>query len=280
MATVGAEVYFHKNLPQNHEFHPLNFFSDARKDFYLRNASCSEVGISPVGIIRAPQGDGKESIVLVTPFNSDEIKINDAVTLGLSLSIVSLLSRVSWLAKDIIWLAANTRFGEYNSVSTWLQDYFNPVFINEKLGFLACEELDSTKDFTVFRRAGTMAAALVLQVKDKKNDGNSMDSLTILSEASNGQMPNLDLINTVHFLAVHRQAFQVKIGFLEMLHSIPLLKLVGETLELVSKISGSFNPQWAFGIPADEYIRDAATLASSIYFQVENSYIFLNIIIY
>ncbi|CAA7398346.1 unnamed protein product [Spirodela intermedia] len=258
MAAVGAEVYFHKTYPQNHQFHPLHFFSDPERDSSRDNGSCTAVGISCVGIIRAPRGDGKESIVLVTPYNSDEIELSEATTLGLAFSIFSLLSRVTWLAKDIIWLAADTRHGEYNSVSTWLRDYHNPIFFNTG----ACAE----KDFSSFRRAGTMAAALVLRVKDKE-DGSEMDSLTIRAEASNGQMPNLDLINIVHLLAVHRQALHVKIGTFSSLHGSTFLKAVGETLEWLSRFAGSFNPQWAFGVPASDYVKGTATLASSIYSQ-------------
>ncbi|CAA6661969.1 unnamed protein product [Spirodela intermedia] len=237
MAAVGAEVYFHKTYAQNHQFHPLHFFSDPEK-------------IHPETMAAAlhPRGDGKESIVLVTPYNSDEIELSEATTLGLAFSIFSLLSRVTWLAKDIIWLAADTRHGEYNSVSTWLRDYHNPIFFNTG----ACAE----KDFSSFRRAGTMAAALVLRVKDKE-DGSEMDSLTIRAEASNGQMPNLDLINIVHLLAVHRQALHVKIGTFSSLHGSTFLKAVRWELQ----------SQWAFGVPASDYVKGTATLASSIYSQ-------------
>lgn len=278
MAAVGAEVYFHKTYPQSRQFHPLHFFSGPERDLSRENGSCTAVGISCVGIIRAPRGDGKESIVLVTPYNSDEIELSEATTLGLALSIFSLLSQAAWLAKDIIWLAADTRYGEYNSVSTWLKDYHNPIFVHDPVGlnigtcaennFPSGSQGDAGKDFSIFRRAGTMAAALVLRVKDKE-DGNEMDSLTIRAEASNGQMPNLDLINIVHFLAVHRQALHVKIGTFASLHGSAFLKAVGETQEWLGRLAGSFNPQWAFGVPASDYVKGAATLASSIYSQVD-----------
>ena len=45
-----------------------------------------------VGIIRAPHGDGKEAIVLVTPCQSDDIHIGDAFSLGLGYSLFRLFS--------------------------------------------------------------------------------------------------------------------------------------------------------------------------------------------
>ncbi|XP_078445298.1 GPI transamidase component family protein / Gaa1-like family protein [Wolffia australiana] len=266
MAEEGAEAYFHETHPQIHQFHPLHFFSSPEKILPRKNGSCSAVGISCVGVIRAPQGDGKESIVLVTPFNSEDISVNEAVNLGITLSVFSLLNRVKWLAKDIIWLAADSRYGEYDAVAAWLRDYFNPGYLTEPSALRLCAELRMKEDFAVFRRAGTMAAALVLQVKDREDEG-SGDTLSILSEASNGQMPNLDLINTVHFLAAHRQALRVKIGTFGYLHESRFLGFLGQILQFLSNIAGSFNPQWAFGAPAAEYVRGTATMARSIYSQ-------------
>uniref|UniRef100_A0A1D1Y2S1 Glycosylphosphatidylinositol anchor attachment 1 protein n=1 Tax=Anthurium amnicola TaxID=1678845 RepID=A0A1D1Y2S1_9ARAE len=278
MADLGAEVYYHKTYPKRNQFHPLHFFSNSDTNLLHENGSCTSVGISCVGIIRAPRGDGKESIVLVSPYNSDDIELSDAMTLGLGFSVFSLLSRVTWLAKDIIWLVSDTRHGEYNSVAAWLRDYHHPTFLhdpwNANIGFCAESDIPQewqdnmvkAKGFSVFRRAGTMAAALVLQVKDRE-EGNEMDTLSIFSEASNGQMPNLDLINIVHYLAVHRQALRVKVDTFSSFRNSAYLKLVGEILERLSKIAGSFNPKWAFGIPASDYVEGTATLASSIYSQ-------------
>ncbi|MQL73404.1 hypothetical protein Taro_005753, partial [Colocasia esculenta] len=279
MADLGAEVYYHKTYPQRNQFHPLHFFfSNSNTAFVHGNNSCTSGGISTAGIIRAPQGDGKESIVLVTPYNSDNIELSEAMTLGLAFSIFSLLSRVTWLAKDVIWLAADTQYGEYNSVAAWLREYHDPNFSHDpwKVNIAMCAEstipvewqdnVVKEKGFSAFRRAGTMAAALVLRVNDRE-EGNEMDSLTIRAEASNGQMPNLDLINIVHYIAVHRQALHVKVGTCSSFRNSAGLKLGGKILEFLSKIAWSLNPQWTFGIPASDYVEGTATLASSIYSQ-------------
>eukprot|EP00268_Persea_americana_P037141 TRINITY_DN3676_c0_g1_i3.p1 TRINITY_DN3676_c0_g1~~TRINITY_DN3676_c0_g1_i3.p1 ORF type:complete len:732 (+),score=107.78 TRINITY_DN3676_c0_g1_i3:221-2416(+) len=279
MVDSGAEVYYHKFHSEINQFHPLNFFSDiAYTEFIHDNNSCSSTVVNTVGIIRAPRGDGKEAIVLVTPYNSGKIELSDALSIGLGYSIFSLLSKVTWLAKDIVWLAAESQYGEYASVSAWLRDYHNPVFFRSsgKLQVDTClvdhvhhERQDSQvrgRTSDVFRRAGTMAAALVFKIVDKQEEAEK-DTLSIHAEASNGQMPNLDLINIVHYLAVHGQGLRVKVETaFSLLHSA-WLRVVGEMLEWVSIMAGNLNPQWRFGISAADYVDGTATLASSMYYQ-------------
>lgn len=278
MEDVGTEVYYHTFNSHDIQFHPLHFFSSNLHSVALQNSSgCNLNCVSPVGIIRAPRGDGKESIVLVTPYNSENIKLNEALSLGLAYSVFSLLSRVEWLAKDIIWLAADSRCGEYASVASWLKDYHNPAFSNDpgKIGLDMCYENNifhgedqTTFDsggFDDFRRAGTMAAAIVLKVLD--NERNDRDRLDIYAEASNGQMPNLDLINIVHYLAVHRHGLHVKVGSFGFLLRSALLRYLGEMLQRVTRLIQSLNPGWNIGINSIDFIEGTATLASSMYSQ-------------
>ncbi|EOA20069.1 hypothetical protein CARUB_v10000352mg [Capsella rubella] len=195
MSEMGAEVYYQKFHPEGNQFHPLHFFSGPDSYTLLDNVSCASYGVNVAGIIRAPRGDGKESIVL---------------------------------ASDL----------------------------------LKCGELNTADNF---RRAGTVAAALVLKV-----DGRSErfeDTLSIYAEASNGQMPNLDLINVVNYLAVHRQGFYVRVEKVVSLLSSSWLKIIGEIFEAVGKLAHTLNPDWNFGIPAADYLEGSATLASSLYSQ-------------
>ncbi|XP_058070753.1 uncharacterized protein LOC131219561 [Magnolia sinica] len=276
---LDAEVYYHKFHSQTNLFHPLNFFSGSPHSRSAReNSSCNSTGINSVGVIRAPRGDGKEAIVLVTPYNSGKIELSDALSLGLAYSVLSLLSRVAWLAKDIVWLAADSRYGEYASVAAWLKDYHNPVFFSsseksEADMCLASSILHEWKDnqpkgriSEVSRRAGTMAAALVFKVVDRQEETDK-DALSIYAEASNGQMPNLDLINIVQYLAVHRQGLRVKVKTVFSLLDSMLLNIVGDIIEWLSRMAGSLNPQWRFGIPATDFVEGTATLASSMYSQ-------------
>lgn len=111
-----------------------------------------------------------------------------------------------------------------------------------------------------------MAAALVIKVVDRSEQFE--DSLSIYAEASNGQMPNLDLINIVNYLAVHRQGLRIKVEKMWSLLNCKWLMILGEILESLGHLAKSLNPQWKFGIPAVDYVEGTATLASSLYYQV------------
>ncbi|XP_042515688.1 glycosylphosphatidylinositol anchor attachment 1 protein isoform X2 [Macadamia integrifolia] len=280
MADLGVEFYHHKFHPQTNHFHPLDPFSGKSYSGKItENSSCAVYGINTVGIIRAPRGDGKEAIVLVTPYNPVKLELNEALSVALAYSIISFLTQVTWLAKDIVWLAADSRYGEYASVAAWLRDYHTPAF-SDALGKLdagMCPETNTLLEQNVnaaskgrvkddFSRAGTMAAALVFKVVNRHKE-TEKDALTIFAEASNGQMPNLDLINIVNYLAVHRQGLHVKVEKVYSLLNSMWLKVVGDILHLVDKVARSINPQWKFAIPLEDYIEGAATLASSMYHQ-------------
>ncbi|WCJ20663.1 GPI transamidase component family protein / Gaa1-like family protein [Euphorbia peplus] len=274
MSDLGAEVSHHKFLPQPSQFHPLQFFSSPDSRIIGENISCSSYGINTIGIIRAPRGDGKEAIVLVTPYNFSNSDLNETLSLSIAYSVFSLLTRVTWLAKDIVWLVADSKYGEHASVASWLRDYHNPSFSGlDSLHVDMCENIYVLKEKSDlqrklsydFRRAGTMAAALVVKVTDRNELWD--DTLHIYAEASNGQMPNLDLINIVNYLAVHRQGFHVKVQKFWSLIDKKFLEVLGNTFELLGKLARSLNPDWKFGIPAAEYIEGTATLASSLYHQ-------------
>ncbi|XP_071693220.1 uncharacterized protein [Rutidosis leptorrhynchoides] len=272
MANLGGEVSYHKFQSQPNKFHPLHFFISPDAEANNGNGTCESYGTNTVGIIRAPRGDGKEAIVLVTPYNPLNLSQNEALSLGIVHAAFSLLNQVSWLAKDIIWLAADSRYGQYNSVASWLRDYHTPSFsgygkihdgncYGTKLDMIIETEISDT-----FRRGGTMAAALVFKVAHTDEKG-EQDVLNIYAEASNGQMPNLDLINVVSYLAVHGQGLRVKMEKVVSLLDSKLLKFIGELFESVGKIARRLNPQWKFGIPVREYVEGSATLVSSLYNQ-------------
>lgn len=274
---LGGEVNHHKFQPISDNFHPLQFFLGPDAAIIGENYSCTSYGINTVGIIRAPRGDGKEAIVMVTPYNSIKTTMSEALSLGVAYSVISLLSRVTWLAKDIIWLAADSRHGEYAAVAAWLRDYYTLSRGDLKHNLDLCNasaspmpELSSVKKYGVyseFRRAGTMAAALVIKVADSRTK-TEKNILKIYAEASNGQMPNLDLINIVNYLAVHGQGLQVRVEKIWSLLDLWWLHSLGELLELLGKVAKSLNPGWKFGIPVSDYVEGCATLASSLYNQV------------
>ncbi|KAM7280013.1 hypothetical protein ACFE04_007147 [Oxalis oulophora] len=254
MSDLAAEVSYHRFPPQLNNFHPLHFFSSSpSSEVAAENFSSNSYGVNTVGIIRAPRGDGKESIVLVTPYSYLNKSPGEALSLAIAYSVFSLLSRVTWLGKDVIWLVADSRYDDYSPVAAWLREYYTPVFSGG----------NDTPD--EFRRGGTMAAALVLKVADDNRPFE--DTLNVYAEASNGQMPNLDLINVLVYLAVHRHGLHVKIEKLWSLLESKCVKFLGEVFELLGNVARSLNPQWKFGITASDYVDGAATLASSLYYQ-------------
>ncbi|KAK4426125.1 Glycosylphosphatidylinositol anchor attachment 1 protein [Sesamum alatum] len=275
MVELGGEVNYHKFQPISTKFHPLHFFLGPDAGVIQENYSCSSYGINTVGIIRAPRGDGKEAIVMVTPYNSVKITTGQAFSLGVAYSVFSLLARVTWLAKDIIWLAADSKHGEYAAVAEWLRDYNALSFGDLKLYPEICGVNTSpvcttsqVKEGAIsdgFRRAGTMAAALVIKVADSSTEFEK-DVLNIYAEASNGQMPNLDLINIVNYFAVG-QGLRVRVEKIWSLLDSWLLNSLGELIELLGKVATSLNPQGGFGIPVADYVEGSATLASSLYNQ-------------
>lgn len=277
ISDLGVEVNFHNFKAETHSFHPSRFFASSDAQAIRRNFSCSLHGASTVGIIRAPRGDGKEAIVLVTPYNSAKVLEAEALSLGIVYSVFSLLVRVTWLAKDVVWLAADTKYGEYAAVAAWLRDYHTPAFTGlQNLLSQMCLKNSSAElkmnlplDKEIpdtFRRAGTLAAALVIKVVESKAT-NEKDSLKIYAEASNGQMPNLDLVNIVNYLAVHRQGLQVKVEKVQSLVSSIWLKFLGDLFESLGKIARSLNPRWNFAISTAEYVEGSSTLISSLYNQ-------------
>lgn len=275
---LGGEANYHKFQSEVNDFHPLGFFASPDPQVMQENLSCSSYGVNVVGIIRAPRGDGKEAIVMVTPYNSMKITASEALSLGIAYSVFSLLSRVTWLAKDIIWLAADSQHGEYASVAAWLRDYHTPVFGGfQKIDSQICHEgsmfeletnpATETEISDTFRRAGTMAAALVIKVADRSQEFGK-DGLKIYAEASNGQMPNLDLINIVNYLAVHGQGLQVKVEKVQSLSDSWGLRGLGKLFESLGKLARSLNLQWNIDTSINDYVEGSATLASSLYNQV------------
>ncbi|KAM0829804.1 hypothetical protein ACQ4PT_066649 [Festuca glaucescens] len=265
MKELGAEVCYHEFLPHSKHFHPLKFFASMANDLAIHpNGTYTNSGTNTIGIIRAPRGDGKEAIVLVTPYNSQRVKENEVLSLALGFSVFSLLSRAAWLSKDIVWLSADSQFGEYTAVSAWLSQYHNPTFVAGVTN--GPDGIAEKAETTDFKRAGTMAAALIFKVGETRNYGDR-DSVTMYAEASNGQMPNLDLLNVVHYLAVHRQGFRVNIERISSLLTSAWLRVIAEVIQTVGSLLRKINPDWKLDIAAPDYVEGTANLASSIYNQ-------------
>jgi glycosylphosphatidylinositol transamidase len=71
-------------------------------------------GQNIVGAVRASRGEGNECLVLVTPvcLGGPTAARADATALAISYGVFRYLSTVPWLAKDVIWVLADGRYGK------------------------------------------------------------------------------------------------------------------------------------------------------------------------
>jgi len=135
-------------------------------------------GYNVYSILRSKRGQGTESLVLSTRYNSQQennLQEGDVSGFGLAASLLYQFQKKAWVAKDIIFIASDNRFGE-EGIRAWLNQYYG---------------------ISNFFRAGAIQAAINIDI----NPGEQFEYITILSEGANGQLPNLDLINTVRTIS-------------------------------------------------------------------------------
>ena len=281
---MGADFYLHPFTAPGSPFSPMCFFSSqSSSQSGLKemasgnnNANISEVlGVNVIGIVRAPRGEGNEAIVLVTPFSTRSLTDADAFSLGLGLSLFYLLKEAQWLAKDIIWLAADTEFGFHTGVAAWLKDYHGPSLNSDDGSYDHIYETLDENDASLlektnmrdFKRAGVITAGIIFKFQAFQGPGLG-DSIKLYAEGSNGQMPNLDLINVVNNLAVYREGLQMKLDILDNMLEWKWLHVVGDFLEKLGQMAAMLNVGWKFSPLASEYVQGAATLSRSLTLQV------------
>ncbi|RLN10143.1 hypothetical protein BBJ28_00025502, partial [Nothophytophthora sp. Chile5] len=138
------------------------------------------------GILRAsPLADGKEAIVMVAHYRNVGADSGDSSGLFLGLALLKYLARAKWLAKDVILLVADDGVldgsdGYAPGSEAWLQAYhLDPV--------------ESGLQGALPMRAGVIRAAVNLETME---DSRRVDSVGIYMAGMNGQLPNLDLVNT------------------------------------------------------------------------------------
>ncbi|KAG6617494.1 uncharacterized protein IUM83_02531 [Phytophthora cinnamomi] len=138
------------------------------------------------GVLRAsPLADGKEAIVLVTHYRNVGKDSGDYSGLSLGLALLKYLARAKWLAKDVILLAADDGAldgsdGYAPGTEAWLRAYhLDPV--------------ESSLQGALPMRAGVIRAAVNLETM---LNSKQVGSVGIYTAGMNGQLPNLDLVNT------------------------------------------------------------------------------------
>ena len=176
MATFTREFRKISPTDDNQVEYLINKMSSFGLETYVyrdKNSSThkDEDSVAAWGILRAPKADGKECIILSTNWNSEhsgalpgEESACDSV--GMILSVAQYLTRQNWLAKDYVFVLANSSAG----LGHWVDNYMYYE-----------------------ARAGNPQAAINLEVPRRT----TTPSLTIGLHGFNGQLPNLDMLNAL-----------------------------------------------------------------------------------
>ncbi|KAF9291779.1 Glycosyl phosphatidyl inositol protein transamidase complex subunit, partial [Mortierella alpina] len=154
----------------------------ATQNYTLNTSTDSKRGVNTYAVFYAPRSDGTEALVLSASWTSrDETANINAISMLLALGRV--FKRCSHFSKDIVFVVSD---GDADGLQAWLKAYHG----NEESTHDRTEE-------TLRVRSGAIQAALNLDFSGV-GDYNAMG---IFFEGVNGQLPNLDMINTVASIA-------------------------------------------------------------------------------
>ncbi|EEY62805.1 uncharacterized protein PITG_15228 [Phytophthora infestans T30-4] len=187
------------------------------------------------GILRAsPLADGKvccsEAIVLVTHYRNVGADSGENTGLSLGLALLKYLSRAKWLAKDVILLAADDgkldgSDGYAPGTEAWVQAYH-------------LDPIDSGLQGVLPMRAGVIRAAVNLETL---YDSRQVDSVGIYTAGMNGQLPNLDLVNTA-VRALRQHQIPTILDRSDVQHDGAHKSVVASALGFVSSLNDKFSP--------------------------------------
>ncbi|KAF9932173.1 Glycosyl phosphatidyl inositol protein transamidase complex subunit [Mortierella alpina] len=150
----------------------------ATQNYTLNTSTDSKRGVNTYAVFYAPRSDGTEALVLSASWTSRDQTANiNAISMLLALGRV--FKRCSHFSKDIVFVVSD---GDADGLQAWLKAYHG----NE-------ENTHDRTEETLRVRSGAIQAALNLDFSGV-GDYNAMG---IFFEGVNGQLPNLDLINTV-----------------------------------------------------------------------------------
>ncbi|KAI9487195.1 MAG: Gaa1-like protein [Benjaminiella poitrasii] len=160
------------------EFRRVGFVSAVQH--FVINGKEPKMGVNAFAINRAPRSDGKEALILSASWKSrtGEYNTNGIASL---LSLAKLFKRNVYWSKDVILLVTDD--GQAGT-QAWLDSYH---------GIVQNDEFSSV----VMPRSGAVQGVVNLDFPGTQD----YQSLGIFFEGVNGQLPNLDLINTIVLIA-------------------------------------------------------------------------------
>ncbi|ODV81551.1 Gaa1-domain-containing protein [Suhomyces tanzawaensis NRRL Y-17324] len=125
-------------------------------------------------ILHAPRGDDTEAMVLAVPWYTSDKEHNEG-GIALAAALARYFSKMSIWSKNIILVFPET---SHYPLRSWVEAYHT--------------SLDQT--------AGSIEAAIVLEYG---KNGDHFDYYEMFYEGLNGQLPNLDLLNTANMIGFH-----------------------------------------------------------------------------
>ncbi|KAI3385599.1 hypothetical protein SNEBB_004238 [Seison nebaliae] len=154
--------------------------------------------VNVYGFLRAPRFASSESIVIVIPMRREKKEIN-IYGISIGLFLMKHLNRAVFLAKDFIFLFSSS---EMNGTDFWLKSYLG-IHSNETFNKLSS-------------RCGSIEGGIVLNFFHKEIVGRKsfkipFDHLKLNYIGANGQLPNLDLINSFHIINSYNNDIPIRI---------------------------------------------------------------------
>ncbi|KAG0305198.1 Glycosyl phosphatidyl inositol protein transamidase complex subunit [Linnemannia gamsii] len=155
----------------------------ATQNYTLHTSTESLHGVNTYAVFYAPRSDGTEALVLSASWLSRD-KTTNTNAISMLLALGKTFKRGSHFSKDIIFVVSD---GEAEGLQAWLKAYHG----NEENIYEHSEE-------PLRVRSGAIQAALNL---DFAGTGD-YNALGIFFEGVNGQLPNLDMINTINLISL------------------------------------------------------------------------------
>ncbi|KAK9360037.1 Gaa1-like protein [Lipomyces starkeyi] len=150
-------------------------YKSATHNWTISHYDDVKAGVNVYGVLHAPRGDTTESMILCAPWLNRDGALNES-GVAIAIALARYFTRWSMWSKDIILLIpSDTSFG----LSKWVEDYhYTSMPVS----------------------SGSIQGGIVL---DFPGEGERFENLEIFYSGLNGQLPNLDLINTVVVICGH-----------------------------------------------------------------------------
>ena len=218
-------------------FHNAGLTKIARQSYTYKSSGETYQGENVYAILQAPRGDGTEAIVLVAALRNIENQDN-INGVPLLLSLARYFKRWSLWSKDIIFLVTeDSKAGP----QAWIDAYHS--------------EHDETQVSGLPLKSGALQGAVCIDYPF----GHAFETVHIAYDGINGQLPNLDLVNTAVSIASGQMNIGASIQHMYKHDDSYVIRLQTLLLGMVSQAIGHATGPHSVFIP---YHVDAITLTA------------------